>query len=229
MMKTKFLFLLLAGLLIFSALTTAAPLQNFMIVYTFKNPDGSGFRIIKYYLQDSQKFRTEYYTTVEYNISGSAEGQVKDSIISSEAHAEMTSKSKTDIEPHTIEILRKDKGLVWSMAPDFKDYIEVPLRQDSWEHVLTNIFLDNLSDFKKSGEMKLLNYHCGIYKRVDKVKDDEWTNIFYIAQDLNVILKSELLQNGKLVQTMEAAEFHLEKPADSLFEVPSGYKKNESN
>jgi hypothetical protein len=61
------------------------------------------------------------------------------------------------------------------------------------------------------------------------VKDDEWTNIFYIAQDLNVILKSELWQNGKLVQTMEATEFHLEKPADSLFEVPDGYKKNESN
>lgn len=228
MPKTKLFFLLTAGLLILSALTMAAPLQNFMIAYTFKNPDGTVFRIIKYYLQD-QKFRTEYYSTVTYDISGSAEGQIKDSTISSEAKAEMKAEYSAAKEPHTIEILRRDKGLVLSMDPAFKNYIEVPLRQDSWDHALTNIFFESMPDLKKSGETKLLNYSCDIYESVSKVQDNSWTNIFYVAEDINIILKTELWQNGKLVQTMEATEFHLEKPDESLFEVPDGYKKNENN
>jgi hypothetical protein len=64
---------------------------------------------------------------------------------------------------------------------------------------------------------------------VQKVNEETWTNIFYVAKELNVILKSELLQNGKLVQTMEAAEFSTEPPSQSLFEVPEGYSKSENN
>jgi hypothetical protein len=61
------------------------------------------------------------------------------------------------------------------------------------------------------------------------VNEDNWTNIAYVAQDLNVILKTELLQNGKLVQIMEATEFSMEKPAAALFEIPDGYIKNDNN
>ena len=134
----------------------------------------------------------------------------------------------SDIEPHTIEILRKDKGLVWSLDPSFKNYIEVPLRADSWEHATTSIFVIDFSGYKKTGEVKLLVYNCDIYESVQKEGNDSWTSILYAAQGLKVILKTEILQNGKLVQTMEATEFNTDKPDKSLFEIPDGYQKNDN-
>jgi hypothetical protein len=47
---------------------------------------------------------------------------------------------------------------------------------------------------------------------------------YVIVRDLNVIVKSELIQNNKLMQIDEATELKLEKPAVTLFEVPAGYK-----
>ncbi|HVO76316.1 MAG TPA: hypothetical protein VMT35_20010 [Ignavibacteriaceae bacterium] len=228
MRKMNLFFVLLIGLAMSPASSPAAQLQNITIAYTFKNGDGTVFRIIKYYLADNNKFRTEYYSTVEYNINADAQAMTNDSGVSSGTHAEMKSEPKTDTGPQTIEILRKDKRLVWSIDPAFKNYIEVPLKEDSWGYALMNIFVDSMGDLKKSGETKLLDYPCIIWKSEQKENEDNWTSIFYVAQDINVVLKTEIRQNGKLVQTMEATEFKLEKPSESLFEVPGGYKKNEN-
>jgi hypothetical protein len=84
-------------------------------------------------------------------------------------------------------------------------------------------------DYKKTGEANLLGYNCDIYESVQKEEKDSWTSILYSAQSLKVILKTEILQNGKLVQTMEATEFSTNKPDKSLFEIPDGYQKNDNS
>jgi hypothetical protein len=232
MLKANLILMLIIGLIISSALAFNVPPQDYAIVYVFKNADGTVSNMIKYYMRDGNKFRTEYITTVEYNITTNIVASTdlgNDTSSNVSSTAQLDAKPISNPEPHTVEILRNDKKLVWSLDPSFKDYIEVPLRQESWDHILTNNVISDFQDLKKTGETMLLNYTCDIYESVQKVKDDAWKNIAYVSHDLGVILKTELWQNGKLVQTMEATEFNMEKPALSLFEIPVTYTKNDSN
>ncbi len=232
MSKTNLILMLIIGLLISSTLALIVSPQDYAIVYVFKNADGSIYNMIKYYMRDGNKFRTEYITAVEYSMTTNTEASTdlsNDSSIITSSTAQLNAKPISNPEPHTIEILRNDKKLVWSLDPSYKNYREVPLSQESWQHILTNIFISDLHNFKKTGEAKLLNYNCDIYESVQKVKEDTWTNIAYVSLDQGAILKTELWQNGKLVQTMEATEFNMEKPALSLFEIPVTYTKNNSN
>lgn len=232
MPKSVFILMLIFGLMISSALTLDVPPQDYAIVYVFKNADGTVSNMIKYYMRDGNKFRTEYITTIEYSMTANTEASTdlsNDTSTNVSTTTLLNAKPISNPEPHTVEILRNDKKLVWSLDPSYKNYIEVPLKQDSWKHILTNTFISDFHDLKKNGEAKLLNYNCDIYESVQKVKEDTWTNIAYVSHDLGVILKTELWQNGKLVQTMEATEFNMEKPALSLFEIPVTYTKNNSN
>jgi hypothetical protein len=158
MSRIKLYLLLIAAFVIPPALVLAAPPQDFTISYTFKNPDGSVFRIIKYYLLDGNKFRTDYISTVQYNISTEAEASTNLSDsgnTSANSNVKMEAEQLTNAEPHTIEILQRDKKLVWLLDPSYKIFNEVPLKQESWERELTRIIIDEFSDFKKTGETKL--------------------------------------------------------------------------
>ena len=226
--------LILAGLLISSAITWAAPPKDYKIVYNYKNPDGTLFRIIKYYMRDGLKFRSEYYSPTSYDINAEAKASTdlnKEGNSGGDLKVNMKSKQEDlkNLQPHTVEILRNDKGLVWLLDPSYKIYSEASLSKDSWERTFTKIFIDDFTGFKKKGEAKLLNLNCDIYENTGKVQEDTWTNIAYVAKDLNVILKTEMLKNGKLVETMEASEFSTDKPEPSLFELPKGYSKNVNN
>lgn len=232
MPKSGFILMLILGLMISTAFASDVPPKDYAIVYVFKNADGTVSNMIKYYMRDGNKFRTEYITTVEYSMTANTEASTD---LSNDTSGNVSSTEQynarpiSNPEPHTIEILRNDKKLVWSLDPSYKNYIEVPLKQESWEHILTNIFINDFQDFNKTGEATLLNYTCDIYESVQKVKEDTWTNIAYATRALGVILKTELWQNGKLVQIMEATEFNLEKPEKSLFEIPETYTKYETN
>ena len=232
MPKASLILILMIGLIISSALSLNVLPQDYAIVYVFKNADESVTNMIKYFMRDGNKFRTEYISTIEYDITANTESSTdlsNDSINNINSTAQLSANPISIPEPHTIEILRNDKKLVWSLDPSFKDYREVPLRQESWEHILTNIFISDFHDFKKTGETTLLNYSCDIYENIQKVKEDNWKNIAYVSHDLGVIMKTELWQNGKLIQIMAATEFNMDKPALSLFEIPVTYIKYESN
>ncbi len=189
MSKMKLIWLAVAGLLLFSISAWAAPPQDYTLGYTYKNPDGTVSKIVKYYLHDGNKFRSEYL---------SGDGAVI-----------------------TINILRKDKGLVWALDTNSKQYKEVPLKQDSWKYAIIGNLVTDFQGLKKIGETKLLNYPCDIYES----ESDGWTNIVAVERGMGIILRVENKQNGKLVQIMEATEFRPEKPAAALFEIPAGYKK----
>jgi hypothetical protein len=239
MVRTKFILLLIAGFVLFSSLTSAESPQNYTVSYIFKNSDGTPFRVIKYYLLEGVKFRVEYYSCtqpVELSVSVEAESELGSSPIKKESKVNVDINEETGLqagptktEPHTVEILRKDKNLVWSMDPFSNQYIEVPLREDSWERSLTGIVIRDFTDFTKTGETTLLKYSCSIYMSVQKVGDNKWTNTFYVVDGLNVILKSETRKNDELVQIQEAAEFSEDQPEQSFFEVPEGYQKNDNN
>jgi hypothetical protein len=211
--------------------------NNYTVSYAFKNSDGTLFRVIKYYLLEGVQFRIEYYSYTSpflLNAGVEAELQMDSATVKEESRVYVEINEQTglqapdinDSEPHTILILRKDKDLVWSMDPSFKQYFEVPLQHDSWERAITRPLVDNMPELKKTGEMKLLNHQCNVF---EIVLSDSWTTKLIAAQGLDVILKNEVWQNGKLIETMEAIELTLEKPAESLFEVPDGYQKNDSN
>lgn len=188
-MIKKLIWLAAAGCLLFSVLAWAAPLQDYSISYTVKNPDGAVTDLLKYYLQDGNKFRVDYLHP--------------DGVV------------------YTIEILRKDKGLVWSMDPNLKIYFEVPLRQEAWERAITGVSMAESPKINKTGTTKFLNYPCDIYE----VVSGEWTNIFFLEPSMNLILRSETKHKGKTFQIREATEFSPQKPAVSLFEIPAGYQK----
>jgi hypothetical protein len=199
--------LLITGLFISSTLW-AAPPQDYTLSLTFRNPDGTVFRITKYYLGDDNKFRVEYLTPVQYHVNDGAELQAE---------------KLTNVEANTVEILRKDKGLVWSLDPSVKDYVQVPLKKDAWERAVTGVFAIESHKLKKTGTTKFLNYPCDIYES----ERDGWTTISVIEPGTNIIFRSELREKNKLVQIMEATEFCLDKPAAALFEIPAGYKRGQ--
>ncbi len=225
--------LLIPAVLLLLSFSSTSQLNNLTISYVFKNADGSVFRIVKYYMADGNKFRTDYISTVESNISVSAEGSA-DLGKKENSGKNVKTTVRTDIEksanlePHTIEILRMDKKLVWLIDPSAKQYSEVALRPDSWDNVLARIFAGDTKDFTKIGKTKILNIDCGIYQSVQKVNDVSWGNKMFVDEH-GIILRTELLQNGKLVQISEAVKIDKEKPAGSLFEIPKGFKKNENN
>jgi len=125
---------------------------------------------------------------------------------------------------YAIEILRKDKGLVWSLDPSFKIYFEVPLRQDAWERAVRGISGTEPPKLGKTGTAKFLNYTCDIYE----VEAEGWTSIFYLEPSMNLILRSETKHKGETFQIREATEFSPAKPAAALFEVPDGYQKQQN-
>ncbi len=232
--KVRFICLLLAGLILSSATVLSAPPKDYKIVYNYKNQDGTLFRIIKYYMLDGLKFRSEYYSPTSYNLNAEAKATTdlnKDKKTDGEVKEEVKSQQEDikNLTPHTVEILRKDKSLVWTIDPSYKMYSEVALREDSWERILTRISIDDFTGFKKTGEAKVLTFNCDIYENISKVQEDTWTTIAYVARSNKVILKTEMLKNGKTVEVMEASEFITDKPEPALFELPEGYSKNENN
>jgi len=52
--------LIIAGLLLSSALSLAASPQDFTLGFVFKNPDGKAFRVVKHYLANGVKYRVDY-------------------------------------------------------------------------------------------------------------------------------------------------------------------------
>jgi hypothetical protein len=121
----------------------------------------------------------------------------------------------------TIVIYRKDKGQVWTFYPNIKQYTEIPMEQTLWDQAIKGTSNIPLDSSLKTGETKLLNYNCDIYE----MKKDGKTDISFIVKGMNVILKSQSIENDKILMTAEATEFHLGNPAALLFEILAGYKK----
>lgn len=121
----------------------------------------------------------------------------------------------------TVAIYRKDKGLIWTFYPNIKQYTEIPMEQALWDQAMKGTADIPLDSSQRTGETKFLNYNCDVYE----MKKDGKTDTCFIVQGMNIILKSESMENGKIEMTAEAIDFHLGNPIASLFEILAGYKK----
>lgn len=113
-------------------------------------------------------------------------------------------------------IYRKDMGTAWSLDADTKKYTAKKLDQAMWDHMIETLFAREFQAQGKTGEVRVLDYPCDVYR----VENNRWVTLSYVAQGLNVVLKSEIIKDGETVEVMEAVKFLQEKPADSLFEIP---------
>lgn len=113
-------------------------------------------------------------------------------------------------------IYRKDTGTSWSLDPDTKKYSEKKLDPGTWDTVIETLFAREFQAQEKTGEARVLDYPCDVYRQ----ENNRWVTLSYVAQGLNIVLRSEIIRDGKTVEVMEAVKFVQEKPADSLFEIP---------
>ena len=119
---------------------------------------------------------------------------------------------------NSITIIRVDKKAVWNLMPDEKMYIDMPLNDEMVQSYQPSE--DFVKDKKKIGEEKILGYNCNIYQySEDKSKITMW-----LAQDTFIMIKSEI-NDGNETTIIEAKEIQLKKQPNSLFELPSDFKK----
>ncbi len=120
-----------------------------------------------------------------------------------------------------VSVYRKDKGLVYGLEPDTRTYTQSELKDGDWERELFAVFPESGHKLQKTGEATVLKTPCEVF-----TSDlTTLTMTFTLAKGSGVILKSEWLQKGQVMQIDEATAFSLAKPALALFEIPAGYKR----
>lgn len=124
---------------------------------------------------------------------------------------------------NAVTIYRKDKGLVYGIEPETRTYTQSKLKDGDWDRARFPVFPEPGHTLVRTGETTLLQTPCETFTSELRT----FTMAFVLAKGSGVILKSELVQKGKVMQTDEATAFSLAKPAPALFEIPAGYKRRE--
>lgn len=119
-----------------------------------------------------------------------------------------------------VLICRADKNVTWLLDPSQKCYSEVPGAQN--ERTMHDS-LKKMGKEKYLGKETLNGYSCKKYKYTMSGKNAT-TVIQWRSEKLNWPLKTEIKNGGKSM-VIEYKNIKEVKPADSLFELPKGYKK----
>lgn len=123
-----------------------------------------------------------------------------------------------------VIIVRPDKGVVWQLMPSDKSYREQPIPKQTTQPPIDSI-IKKAPGAKKIGTTKIGNYQCDKYQYTDKEK--KVTGVICVSPKLNHELKSVITTpRGKV--TTELVDIKEGKLAQSLFEIPKGYKQVKS-
>lgn len=125
----------------------------------------------------------------------------------------------------TINILRIDKNVIWSLKPEDKTYTEEQITDE----ILDNWTYRNVKNKStKIEQEKILYQDCDLYNFNEKVQiygmDVQRTVKYWFLKDTNIILKRDE-RVGSLHVINEATEIKFEEPTDDLFEIPNNYIK----
>ncbi|MHB0998787.1 MAG: DUF4412 domain-containing protein [Armatimonadota bacterium] len=122
-----------------------------------------------------------------------------------------------------IIIIRPDKGKVWIVMPSTKSYMEESIPKISPKSAPTmESMLKKMPNIKKVGVEKIGGYQCDKYKFNDTTRKASGT--VWLSSKLKQELKSDInSQMGKM--SMLLTNIKEGKQKDSLFNLPSGYKK----
>lgn len=115
-----------------------------------------------------------------------------------------------------IMITRPDKHIAWSLMPQSKQYMEVPISEEEMEDQPENWNQDLKKEGKFLGKERVNGVECNKYE-LDQ-ENEKITYWISRKDDIPVrILSDEMEVNYKNIRTGNIS--------DSLFEIPAGYKK----
>ena len=126
----------------------------------------------------------------------------------------------------TVVIVRMDKGVVWNLNPAEKKYAETEnVRGLDWGSPETRREMEKVADRRELGTEKVNGYVCQKIQWVFKDKS-MGTLTQWISTKLRYPIRME--QRGSMGELYtEYRNIRESKLADSLFELPPGYRKTE--
>ena len=119
-----------------------------------------------------------------------------------------------------IVICRADKGVTWMVDPAQKCYTEMPGAKS--ERSMREM-LKQMADEKYIGKETVNGYSCKKYRYTPHA-DKSGTIFQWRSDKLDWPIKTEVKREGKAM-VIEYKNIKEIKPANSLFELPKGYKK----
>ena len=123
-----------------------------------------------------------------------------------------------------VVICRGDKNVTWMVDPSQKCYGEVAGAKS--ERSMRKM-LKEMADEKYLGKETVNGYSCKKYRYILRA-DKTGTILQWRSDKLDWPIKTEVKREGQAL-VVEYKNIKEVKPADSLFEVPKGYKKKAIN
>jgi hypothetical protein len=123
----------------------------------------------------------------------------------------------------TVMIIRMDKRTVWSLMPDEKMYMEMPMTANNGALPGTGKDIETKAEKKDLGRETVNGFDC---KKVQYIFRDKskGTVTQWFSEKLGYPIKTESEGTGGHM-IIEYQDIKEEKLPDSLFEVPAGYQK----
>jgi len=120
-----------------------------------------------------------------------------------------------------IHIMRADKKVRWSIMPQQKAYMEMPLTQEALQKMAPPTE-EQKAKMKKVGSETIDGYACDKYETTMSHQYKPMKVFTWIATDLGMPIKM-VSEDGSF--SMDYKDIKPGEVADSLFEVPDGYQK----
>ncbi len=122
-----------------------------------------------------------------------------------------------------VVIVRGDKGVIWSLMPEERMYMEMSNREGSPNDPNIGQRIGNMADKKYLGKEKVNGYMCDRYQYIYHDRS-MGTVIQWFSKKLSYPIKSEHKALSSYTFT-EYKNIQEKSIADSLFEIPAGYAK----
>ena len=122
-------------------------------------------------------------------------------------------------------IVRGDKGITWTLNHEGKRYTQWPGLQTGWPD---EQFLKKATAKRDQGKEKISGYMCDKILYEFENKQSPMIMTLWVSDKLDWPLKIEIKRNDKTV-LLECEKVKEKKLANSLFELPKGYKKLSPN
>ena len=119
-----------------------------------------------------------------------------------------------------ITILRSDKGVAWSIMPERKMYLEIPLTPEMTRDL--GQFAQDHAKMTSLGRETVGGYLCDKYETEVKTNGGSVKHYMWIAQKLGMPIKIVSLDNSFSREYRDIKEGAV---PDAVFEVPPGFTK----
>ena len=146
-------------------------------------------------------------------------------VLKGKLYAAKNGNSRVDIPPYSINIVRRDKKVAWTLLPEQKQYMEGPVKTESAFYgggeVPGEISRKKIGEEVIDGQ-RTKKYEIKYMAKAITGKEVEDTMIQWISVDTGIPIKMALA-NGTI--TYEYHNVKVGRQPDDLFELPAGYTK----